>query len=210
MKKITLISLLIFCVTTIHAQQLLYNSLKDLLSDQGITTSKLLIEKRSKKQIALNGGADYRIVAIGNNNISSYLKKSCYAVRSDSSLYINCKQLKYKKLYFGYWYAPAMIIDNNIYFSAMPLGSAVAQSSRSMKVTLGGELGDALASSSLVAKRVYYMIEGTSGHINFVGRQCMLDLLRNYPQLYQEYLADDNESAQTTEKYLRLLSKSEK
>ena len=38
---------------------------------------------------------------------------------------MNCRKLRYKKLRFGAWYAPAVQLGKNIYFCAMPLGSVI-------------------------------------------------------------------------------------
>ena len=43
------------------AQQVIYANLKELVEDRGDTLSTLKIEKRSKNQILLMGGADYRV-----------------------------------------------------------------------------------------------------------------------------------------------------
>ena len=43
------------------AQQVIYANLKELVEDRGDTLSTLKIEKRSKNQILLIGGADYRV-----------------------------------------------------------------------------------------------------------------------------------------------------
>ena len=79
-----------------------------------------------------------------------------------------------------------------------------------MDVTLGGVVGDAIAASSLVSKRVYYEIDATTGKIDFVGRDRMCALLDSYPEWKEAYLNENSESAETTGKYLRLLKTAEK
>lgn len=196
-----------FCsILCVNAQQFVYDNLIDLLEGNCNEVDGLVIEHRSRNQISLYGGADYRIIKPEFKSMSNYLKKKCYAVQNDSSLYVNCGRLRYKKLSFGGWYATAMIINGNVFFKAVPLGSFAAQSFKPAKVKLGGEVGDAIAASSLISKRVYYMIEGESGTIYFVGREFMQDLLKDTPDIYQSYLDEDSESADTTEKYLLLLS----
>ncbi|MCZ4237997.1 hypothetical protein O4H25_14250, partial [Staphylococcus equorum] len=87
---------------------------------------------------------------------------------------VNCRKLRYKKMRFGAWYAPAMLLNGNIYFSALPLGSVAAGSSANMSVTLGGQLGDAIAASGQVSKRVYYEIDIVTGKVDFVGKDKMM------------------------------------
>ena len=45
------------------AQNIIYSNLKELLTQHGDTTAVLRVEKRSRNQIVLTGGADYRITA---------------------------------------------------------------------------------------------------------------------------------------------------
>ena len=206
MKRIFLFLFIVCGIFTLHAQQFVYSNLQDLLEGDCNEVDGLIIEKRSKNQISLYGGADYRISKPEFESMNKYLRKKCYAVQNDSNLYVNCKRLRYKKLRFGGWYASAMIINGNVFFKAIPLGSFAAHSVKPTQVKLGGELGDAIASSSLINKRVYYMIEGESGHVYYVGKDFMLDLFKDSPDIYQSYLDEDSESADTVEKYLLLLS----
>ena len=153
---------------------------------------------------------DYKISADDNKALCKYLKGRCYAVQSDTSLYVNCKKLRYKRLRFGGWYAPAMWLDGNVFFSAVPLGSVAGGSSVTMDVTLGGSVGDAIAASGLVSKRVYYEIDATTGKVDFVGKDRMCALLESYPEWKEEYLKENSESAKTTGKYLQLLKELDK
>ena len=80
---------------------MIYANLKELVEDSGDTLSTLKIEKRSKNQILLMGGADYRVSVDDNPGLCRYLKSRCYAVRADSALYVNCKKVRYKRFRFG-------------------------------------------------------------------------------------------------------------
>lgn len=121
------------------AQQVIYANLKELVEDRGDTLSTLKIEKRSKNQILLMGGADYRVSVDDNPGLCRYLKSRCYAVRADSALYVNCKKVRYKRFRFGGWYAPAIWIQGKIYFYAQPVGSVAASTTQPADATkLGG------------------------------------------------------------------------
>lgn len=104
------------------AQQIMYSNLKELVEDRGDTVTILKVEKRSKNQIYLMGGADYRIEAEDNSGLCRYLKSRCYAVRIDTSLYVNCRKMRYKRYRFGGWYAPAMWVKGKIYYCAAICG----------------------------------------------------------------------------------------
>ena len=207
MRKLAIVWLLVtLTALCANAQAVVYSSLKDFVAQRGDTLAAIQVEKRAKNQITLTGGADYKVSADDNESLSRYLKKRCYLVRADSALYVNCRKLRYKKLRFGAWYAPAMLLNGNIYFSALPLGSVAVGASTNMSVTLGGRLGDAIAASGQVSKRVYYEIDAATGKVDFVGKDKMLLLLAGHPLLQEAYLKDNSQSAQVTGHYLRELA----
>lgn len=209
MKKMCILLLLSLLVTSVAAQSIVYANLKALVANDGDTVSVLKVEKRTKNHILMTGGADYKISADDNPSLCKYLRKRSYAVLVDSSLYINCKKVRYKKLRFGGWYAPAMWLGGKVYFSAIPLGPVAAGADATMSVMLGGTLGDALAASALVSKRVYYEIDTETGKVDFVGRDKMMQLLDKYPVWKNAYLKEGTESAKATGKYLLLLKTKE-
>ena len=90
--------LMLLAVLPAAAQQVMYSNLKELVENRGDTVTTLKIEKRTKNQIYLMGGADYRITVDDNPGLCRYLKSRCYAVRVDTSLYVNCRKMRYKRL----------------------------------------------------------------------------------------------------------------
>ena len=71
---------------------------------------------------------------------------------------------------------------------------------------LGGEVGDAINASGLVFARVYYELNPETGRSEFVGREKMLELLADYPELKEAFEKETNESAEVVGKYLRQLA----
>lgn len=166
MKKGCVLLLLMGVISLpIIAQNIIYSNLKELLAQDGDTIAVLRIEKRSRNQIVLTGGADYRITVGNDEFMGRRLKKRSFAVRDEKGdLYLNCRKLRYKRLRFGAWYAPAVQLDKKIYFCAMPLGSVVGGNFvEEDDVKLGGNIGDVLAASSLVTKRVCYELNAETG-----------------------------------------------
>ena len=58
--------LMLLAVLPAVAQQVMYSNLKELVENRGDTVTTLKIEKRTKNQIYLMGGADYRITVDDN------------------------------------------------------------------------------------------------------------------------------------------------
>ena len=184
MKRGWVLGLLALLVLPCSAQQIMYSNLKELVEGRGDTVTILKVEKRSKNQIYLMGGADYRIEAKDNSGLCRYLKSR-----------------------FGGWYAPAMWVKGRIYFCAQPVGQAAASTATPPDATkLGGEVGDAINASGLVFARVYYELNPETGRSEFVGREKMLELLADYPELKEAFEKETNESAEVVGKYLRQLA----
>ena len=205
MKKGCILLLLMSVISLpLIAQNIIYSNLKELLAQDGDTVAVLRVERRSKNQIVLTGGADYRITAGNDESMCRRLKKRCFAVRDEKGdLYLNCRKLRYKKLRFGAWYAPAVQLGKKIYFCAMPLGSVVGGNFvEEDDVKLGGNIGDALAASSLVTKRVCYELNAETGKIEFLDKNKMVELLKKSPELKKAYLKEDSQEAKHTFKYL--------
>lgn len=198
--------LILLAVLPTAAQQIMYSNLKELVENRGDTVTTLKVEKRTKNQIYLMSGADYRITVDDNPGLCRYLKSRCYAVQVDTSLYVNCRKMRYKRYRFGQWYAPAMWIDGKIYFCAQPVGQAATSTMTHDDATrLGGEVGDAINASGLVHARVYYELNPETGKSEFVGRERMMQLLDGYPALRAEFEKETSESAEAVGKYLRAL-----
>lgn len=213
MKKGCILLLLMSVISLpLIAQNIIYSNLKELLAQDGDTVAVLRVERRSKNQIVLTGGADYRITAGNDESMCRRLKKRCFAVRDEKGdLYLNCRKLRYKKLRFGAWYAPAVQLGKKIYFCAMPLGSVVGGNFvEEDDVKLGGNIGYALAASSLVTKRVCYELDGETGKIEFLDKNKMVELLKKSPELKKAYLKDDSQEAKHTFKYLLKLKEQQK
>lgn len=199
-------ALTLLAVLPATAQQIMYSNLKDLVEDRGDTVTTLRVEKRTKNQIYLMGGADYRVTVDENPGLCRYLKSRCYAVRVDTSLYVNCRKMRYKRYRFGLWYAPAFWLDGNIYFCAQPLGQAATSTmTREDAAKLGGEVGDAINASGLANARVFYELNVETGKSEFVGKEKMLRLLAGRPELKAAFERETSESAEVVGKYLRAL-----
>lgn len=207
MKRSCLLGIFVLlAVVRMDAQHVIYANLKELVENRGDTLSTLKIEKRSKNQILLMGGADYRVSVDKNPGLCRYLKSRCYAVQADSALYVNCKKVRYKRFRFGGWYAPAMWVRGKVYFCAQPVGSVAASTTqRADAMRLGGDVGTAIAASGLVNARVYYELNPETGKVEFVGKDKMQQLLQNDPGLLEAFLEEESEKAEVTGKYLLML-----
>ena len=202
--------LAVFCVSGLfmpcEAQQIIYANLRELVECDGDTVTTLKLERRSKNQILLMGGGDYRIEAVDNRGLSRYLNRRCYAVRIDTALYVNCRKMRYKRYRVGNCYAAAMHVGDKFYFCAQPVGQAATSTAQSPDATkLGGEVGDAIAASALVAARVFYEINPETGRAEFVGKDKRMKLLEDQPERQKQLRRETSETAEGMCRYLRAL-----
>lgn len=207
MKRFGLFAIcILFPLLSCMAQQIMYGSLKELVEERGDTVTTLKVEKRTRNQIYLLGGADYRVTAIDNPGLCKYLKSRCYAVRIDTALYVNCKKMRYRRYRFGNWYARATWVRGRIYYCAQPVGQAAASTTAPADATkLGGQVGDAIAASGLVNARVYYELDPETGRSIFVGKARMTELLDGHPDLQEALARETSEEAGVIGKYLSQL-----
>ena len=209
MKKSRLIgmcALLLLTAMPVTAQQIIYGSAKALAGGKGDTVTTLHVERRTRNQLYLMGGADYRIESSTNQSLSRYLRKRCYAVRIDSTLYVNCRKMRYKRYRLGGWYASALEIDGHIFYAAQPVGQAATETLTPHDAPkLPGEVGDAIQASGLVNQRVYYELDLETGRSAFVDKERMRELLAEQPELLKEFEKETSEAAEVMGKYLRRL-----
>ena len=209
MKKSRLIgmcALLLLTAMPVTAQQIIYGSAKALAGGKGDTVTTLHVERRTRNQLYLMGGADYRIESSTNQSLSRYLRKRCYAVRIDSTLYVNCRKMRYKRYRLGGWYASALEIGGHIFYAAQPVGQAATETLTPHDAPkLPGEVGDAIQASGLVNQRVYYELDLETGRSAFVDKERMRELLAGQPELLKEFEKETSEAAEVMGKYLRRL-----
>ena len=72
---------------------------------------------------------------------------------------------------------------------------------------MGGEVGDAIAASALVAARVFYEINPETGRAEFVGKDKMMALLEGYPDLQANLRLEQSEAADVMVRYLQALQR---
>lgn len=204
MKKLIIsLFLLLMFIPLSRAQQVMFASLNDLAEGKGDTVTILQVQKRTKNQINLMGGADYRISADDNTSMGRYLKRRCFAVQIDTTLYVNCKKMRYKKFRLGNWYAKALWVNGTVFYAAQPVGQvATDKIVPEHTPKLGGEVGDAIQASGLTDERVYYELNMETGRSEFVGRERMLQLLAGKPELKKQFEQETSENASTMEPYL--------
>jgi hypothetical protein len=186
-----------------------YLSFKSLINNIPDFNSDFVIKKRTKFDIAMVAGNDYKITS-GSTNLNPTIKNDIWFIFSQDSLYINGK--------FVNGYSPYCKVENNgtyLYFSAgIPKKNLYKKYGfkRSMietnYVPIGGAIGGAVTGADLALARFYYFLDTKSGEINLLTKESLLLLLSQETELRDEFLNEklsDYSSVQL--KYLDKLSK---
>ena len=202
MKTTSILLFLIFLLSAAHAQEPCksYANISDLLNGVYETTLNVTVEKRTKNQIFMSGGGDYKI-SNGDKEADKRIKSELFAIEVNDSLYVNLKGLKYKKRAIGGWFAPALICKGNIYFSALPVGPSAAAAF--------GLIGGAVQAANANVTRVYYVVDSSGKKLKLdkIGSEKIEEMLGNYPELLERYKKEAfKDHIEIIEKYLRLVN----
>lgn len=175
-----------------------YNSITDLLNGTFDTTLSVIVEKRTKNQIFMSGGADYKIYN-GDKETDKLIKTKIYAIEVNDSLYVNCRKLKFKKNVIGAWFAPAIVCQEKVYFYAIPVGPSAA--------VAFGVVGGAAQAANAASSRVYYEMDSATKELDKVGSEKMMTLLKDYPELLEQYEKEAlKEHIEIISKYLQKIN----
>lgn len=188
-----------------------------------IYTNELIVsEQHSDSILTLADYIDFDIYSIENTR--NPLKKRCWAVEYNDSLFINCRMIKYK------WFVPAIYKnDKIIYFRAfmsrlkenevqMHIAGKRAID-RNLRSAMGGTENDALLymggagayvtaesiKAANMASQLYnYIIDIPTGKIKVVDIPLMQEILQDHPDLDRQYMNEGHpEDAASILSYLK-------
>ncbi|MDD6210599.1 MAG: hypothetical protein PUB21_08355 [Bacteroidales bacterium] len=181
MRKGFVFGLLLFFASSLMAESnRAFLSWSDFLKGEFHSVDRMAMERRSTSKTVMRGGGDYRFYSEDSKSLTKWIKERPLFIEWNDTLYLNCRRLKYDGGTFGKWYAPALLIDNIIYFSASPVGSAYKG--------MGGLVGATVAKD----QRVYYSLNPSNGEMKILGEPDILKLIDTCPDLKEAYEKDVN------------------
>lgn len=180
----------------------IYHSMLDFNQNQADSTNGIIVEKRTSGQIVMFGGNDYKI-QFTKQEVSKSIKKNVWAIKTNDSLFINCYQLK-----LGLWYAYAEQIHDNLFFTAAITMDNEKRQEMAITGMMGGPVAAGIAGGALALKRFYYVLNLSTGQVQYLTKSKMLDLLLFYPDLAEKYYKErEPEEIETFKSYLSELKK---
>jgi hypothetical protein len=136
------------------------------------------------------GGNDYKFDT-DDKTTNKILKKEALLVEYQDTLYVNLRNLRYKKALFGNGYAQGLVYDKDkILFVTHRIGSAV-DGKRFASTFFLGFVGAAISETSIRNDRVCYLIDnngdGKKTQIVLLDDQFMNELLSKNSRLMERY-----------------------
>jgi len=161
------------------------------------TASGILIERRTRGQIYMVGGNDYKIYS-NDKVLSKKLKKVSWGIKLNDSIYLNCFLLK-----LGPWYAYAERLNDRLYFTAAITMDKEERQKLALIGTFAGPIGAGLAGGDLALKRFYYVLDLKTGKTQYLTKEEMLNTISSQPDLIEKYKKEtEPEKIETIKYYL--------
>lgn len=157
------------------------------------------IEKRTKGDIKMNGGNDYKIFS--DSIDTKTIKREIYAVSTGDTLFINCLLQKAQP-----WYANVLVEGKYLVFRG-GIGPESRQGSNSAGYAFGAVGGAISGAKAAMLRFLYIMKSEDGGQIKLLNQAYLESIIRDYPDinsLYQNEQQKENEDILL--QYIRLIN----
>ncbi len=167
-----------------------------------------LVEKRSKAEIILGGGNDYKILSANKNIPQNTVKKRLWGVVKNDTLYLNAKMVTdivwYSLVHelgrFDYVTFP-FPIDKNIQYN---LGLNYTHGTDVRSNSTGRMSGKKLATS-----RLPFVFDSDTGDLTYLTSESLFQLLKPNPDLQKRFDSEEDKlNPETIKQYLKELNES--
>jgi hypothetical protein len=179
-----------------------YMSFQEIISKSPSRQYNLIVERRTKGDIKMNGGNDFKLVSPDNSIAKSILKKEIWAYSLGDTLYLNGFQYKIQP-----WYADVISDGKYLVFKG-GLSQYVDEQKRQMQMGyMFGAVGGAIQGAYLATLRFLYVIDKESNKIFTVTPEKMEELLKSNNELLVQFRNEvKKEDEALLIKYLKVLN----
>lgn len=165
-------------------------------------TFELSMERRTKTDIKMNGGNDYRLTSADKSVKNKVLKREILAYSTGDSLYIN--GLPYK---LQTWYAKVLSEGKYYVFTAgIPMDKTL-QTKEMQQGMAFGAIGGGIAGASLAMKRFLYILDKETNKVKMIDAAVLSEMLTAYPELLAQFNSEpEKDEIPTQITYLKTLN----
>ena len=187
----------------------LYMTFDEIKRHQPSATPDIKVVKRTKFDIIMYGGNDYKLEPT-DKTFKKIIKKKAWAYSDGDTLYLNCK-----KFIFQPWYAKVQDTGDYLMFDAcMSKISQDYYKNMAESAVVGylfGIVGGSLMAASDAQKRYHYVADANTGFVHFVSLDYLDEILSKrddnvYPKFQTDLKAlktiSDREQFESAEKIL--------
>lgn len=179
-----------------------YMSFEELIAKTPSENFDLTIERRSKSDIKMNGGNDYKLISADKSIGKKVTKKEILAYSTGDSIFINALPYKLQA-----WYSK--IINDGKFFvftAGIPMDKTMQTKEMQMGMAFGA-IGGGIGGTSLAIKRFLYILNKDTNKVLMVDADVMSQLLIGYPELLNQYNSDSEKYEIPTQiEYLEILN----
>ena len=179
-----------------------YMSFNKIIKKSPSKQTNLNVFKRTKGDIKMVGGNDYKLTSEDKAIKKKFIKKEVRAYSMGDTLYINCFHYKVQP-----WYTP-VISDGDYLVLRGGISQNLDEQKKQMEIRHSfGAIGGAFAGAKMALLRFLYIIDKNTNEIFTVTPEYLIELLREDNQLLERFNNEtEKESEETLLKYLKLIN----
>ena len=203
-----------------------YKNLNDLLSNNPQYERKFIITKRSDLALKTQLSNDFKVVADSDMVHEDTINTKVFAVYDGTNLYFNGININgknhfclvensYKRLLVLKAGIPDLLKEKEVGFERNMVNNSFISIEGTVGGVIGGvvggaiggAIGGALTASEINSIRFYYVFDCKSNTANILTRPYLLHLLKDYPDLNEEFDAEyDLDNQRLLLNYIRLIN----
>lgn len=183
-----------------------YLSIDEILKKSPSKSVDLEIERRTKGDIKMNGGNDYKLYKADKSISKKTIKREYFAYSSGDTLYLNCLHYKVQP-----WYAP--VLSDGKFFvivaglSMEPKTQKEQLNNQAQYGYMFGAFGGAMQGAKLAMLRFVYVIDKETNKITTVSSDFLTELLASNLELLAKFQAEkEQKSHEVFIKYLKQIN----
>lgn len=200
MKKNSILVLffaMFFATLNVYGQKAYSLTYEDFMADRWEPLDSLAAKERGDSRKIWWGGNDFTLTT-NDSKLDKIIKKNAFIVAMDSTLFLNCRNLRYEKTQLGNGFVPCRRIGQRSILFVNRLIGKKEQSKAAMAGMMFGAIGGAIAASTNVKKRVCYVISdgaNEKGRINIrlVDDKLIEKMLDGRDDLKEQYYSEKKE-----------------
>ncbi len=179
-----------------------YMSFEEIIKKSPSSSLNLTLIKRTKGDIKMNGGNDYKLTSTDSSTPKKKIKKEIFAFSKGDTLYLNCYHYRVQK-----WYAAVVSDRKYLVFKG---GISQNQDEYQNQMQMGsafGAIGGAISGAKLATMRFAYIIDKKFNTIRTVDSEVLSKLLSKDEKLASQYDNEVNkEDTSVIIEYLKLIN----